>query len=97
MTGRAPFVSGLAGPLADEICSPAALATLARIRTRARAEAAALAPRCSARFDGVERLEADPDAVSAKQDFDALVALIDDINADRVLLMRAAAILARGK
>lgn len=101
MRRRPPFVSGLpdrdkpgrnlvAGALPTD-----GNAWLARIRAQAAADAEMLAPLTRQRFDGVERTPADPAASAAKETYDAVVALVDGINADRVLQLRIAALLAR--
>jgi hypothetical protein len=89
------FVSGL--PFAGEpaVAEPRGLQLLGRIRARAAAEAAELAPLTRSRFDGVERVDADPAAIRAKQDYDAMVALCDGVSSDTVLAIRIAALLAR--
>lgn len=97
---REPFVSGLPDDrraLASAVAQPAGLAVLAHIRARALADSKILEPLCRDRFDGAERLQADPADIEAKAAYDATVALVDGIMADPVLQLRVAALLARAK
>lgn len=90
---RLPFVSGLPGDLAT--LAPAdGMDMLARIRARAADDSEALARAATRYFDG-EWHEPDPQAVAAKAEYDAIVAMVDGIMADRVLQLRIGAMLAR--
>lgn len=93
-----PFVSGLPGggfETARAQAAPEGLAMLDRIRHRARLEAEALMPLAQSRFTGTERLPADPEAITALAEYEALVRMIDGVKADAVLLLRITALLAK--
>lgn len=107
MNERRKFVSGLPGDpkpaasltlqRATSAADPAGLAILQHIRARALADSAVLAPLCIRRFDGAEWLLPDATDIEAKAAADATVALVDGIMADVGLVLRVAAMLARGK
>lgn len=97
-----PFVSGLPGERAADMApnknAPAGMVLLAHIRALAADEAEQLLPRTVTRFDGVERVPPDPEALARKDVYDAIVRLCDGLRAEPHLQLAIAAMLAgRGK
>lgn len=93
---RLRFASGLPGRDLAAAPAPAeGIALLARIRSLAEREAEVLAPLVQRRFDGAEYHDPDPEATATRQTYDAVMALVDGINADKLLRLRIAALLAR--
>jgi hypothetical protein len=96
MTARLPFASGLPGSdLAEPALDARGLALLMAVRERAEADIRFLAPLCQRRFDGVERLEPDPDDIAAYAAASTSKRLIDLIVSDKPLAARITAQLAR--
>jgi len=67
---------------------------LEALRAFAQREEEALRPALQTHFDGVERVEADPDAVAVHECMRTVLMLIDGITADSEMLTRAVRILA---
>jgi hypothetical protein len=68
---------------------------LARIRAYASSTADGLSPLCQRRFDGAEWLQPEPEDITAKEDCDAIVRLVDLITADKQIAAIISARLAR--
>lgn len=88
------FVSGLPARAVPESDHPG-MRMLAHIRALAADEADQLTPRTVDRFDGVERMAAEPEAIAQQEVYRAIVRLCDGIQADIDLLPRVVALLAR--
>jgi hypothetical protein len=85
-----PFVSGLPSRSSTPVADPAGCRLLHGIRELALNEAAALEPACRPRFNGSERISADPVAIDRCRIHYAIIGLIDAILADAELARRLA-------
>lgn len=70
---------------------------LADLRAWAEGEAEALASLCVERFDGCERHPRDETAIADRARYRRVMAICDAIDHDAVLLLRLAALLAKGE
>lgn len=90
---REPFVSGLPGrdlrPPAMPLEQAAVLVLLDKLAQWASENVVALAPVCADRFDGAERIPADPDAQAEQRMFAAVAQLALGVKRDPLLLAHA--------
>lgn len=87
------FVSGLERPPLP-IAHPRGIEMLGHIRALARDEIDRLDPVCHDRFDGVERLPADEQAIAQRKVYRGILAMVDEVSADIAMARRIAARLA---